>query len=124
MGLGIDDDLNFYAYAGNDLLNPTDPTGECPWCIGTVFGAAAGVVSVGKQVFVDERTLAEALTSRESTGKACAAGLQPPGVTSESVCGAVRVYDVPASCFRQMRESYFRAFSCGAAAAAVTIEMP
>jgi hypothetical protein len=60
------DDLDLYAYTRNDPLNLADPTGECPWCIGTVVGAAAGyVVSVGTQVFVDKKTLAAALARRE-----------------------------------------------------------
>jgi RHS repeat-associated protein len=37
-------DLNLYAYAGNSPLSATDPTGNCPACIGGVVGFAAGAI--------------------------------------------------------------------------------
>jgi ribosomal protein S11 len=33
-----------YAYAGNNPLSVTDPTGNCPACIGGVVGFAAGAI--------------------------------------------------------------------------------
>jgi RHS repeat-associated protein len=45
--IGYQDDLNLYAYVGNDAVNLTDPTGECPWCIGAMIG---GGVDLGIQL--------------------------------------------------------------------------
>lgn len=45
--IGYDDDFNLYAYVGNDPLDRTDPTGNCPSCIGALIGVA---VDYGIQV--------------------------------------------------------------------------
>ena len=38
--IGYGDGLNWYAYVGNDPMNGTDSSGECPWClVGAVGGA-------------------------------------------------------------------------------------
>jgi RHS repeat-associated protein len=40
--IGYADDLNLYAYVGNNSVNLTDPSGECPMCIGALSSMALG----------------------------------------------------------------------------------
>lgn len=39
--VGYEPDLNLYAYVRNDPLNQTDPSGNCPWCVGAAIGGGA-----------------------------------------------------------------------------------
>ena len=45
--IGFADDLNLYSYVGNDSVNQTDPTGNCPSCIGALIG---GGIDLGLQL--------------------------------------------------------------------------
>ena len=40
--IGLVGGINAYAYVEGNPVNYTDPTGECPWCIGAAIGGAAG----------------------------------------------------------------------------------
>ncbi|MFZ4604273.1 MAG: RHS repeat-associated core domain-containing protein, partial [Caulobacterales bacterium] len=61
--IGTGDDLNLYAYVGNDPLNETDPTGECPSCIGAGIGAALDYgIQVGTNL-AEGQTLGQAATN-------------------------------------------------------------
>jgi hypothetical protein len=39
--------VNLYAYVNDDPLNNSDPSGQCPWCIGAAIGGVAGGISGG-----------------------------------------------------------------------------
>ena len=39
-----------YAYAGNDPINQTDPTGQCPWCVIAGGAILGGGIDLGIQV--------------------------------------------------------------------------
>ena len=45
--IGQADDLNLYGYVGNDPVNQTDPTGNCPSCVGALIG---GGIDLGLQL--------------------------------------------------------------------------
>ena len=54
--IGTDEDPNVYAYTYNDAANNTDPSGECPWCIGALVGAGLELVAQSVEIAVGART--------------------------------------------------------------------
>jgi len=57
--IGTKDDPNLYLYVGNDPVNLTDPTGECPPIVcGAILGGGAGAgIEIAAQVFLEGRSL-------------------------------------------------------------------
>lgn len=51
--IGSKDDMDLYAYVGNDPLNKTDPTGLCPVCVLAWIYANAEILTVGTVVGVE-----------------------------------------------------------------------
>jgi len=51
-GVGYSAGMNMYAYVGNDPVDRTDPTGNCPACVPILVGAAIGAtVDFGYQAY-------------------------------------------------------------------------
>jgi RHS repeat-associated protein len=86
--IGYQSDVDLYLYVGDDPLDKTDPSGNCPIC--ALGGAAAGyVVAVGFQLH-DGNSWGSALTSKESAGAALAGAIVggATGSAAESAMGA------------------------------------
>jgi len=47
--IGYSGGPHLYAYADNESLNQTDPTGNCPACVGAIVGAGVGLVFPSRQ---------------------------------------------------------------------------
>ena len=54
--IGYDDDYNLYAYVGNDPFDRTDPSGNCPSCIGALVGAGLEFVVQAVEITAGARS--------------------------------------------------------------------
>ena len=94
--IGSKDNLDLYAYTADDPVDKTDPTGECPECVGLIVGAiVGGGVEVLKETVVDHRDLHHldgGAIAREAIigGVAGATGVGA-GMLVEKVAGTVAV---------------------------------
>jgi RHS repeat-associated protein len=91
--VGYDADLNLYTYVGNDPANRTDPSGNCPWCVGALVG---GGLELGLQLATPQGRAAYAAAARaiargDYAGAVRAAGTSVAKVALSAAAGAAGV---------------------------------
>jgi len=91
--IGTKDDLNLYTYTGNDPLDRTDPSGNCPSCLGALVG---GGLELGIQLLSPEGRAAysaaiSALGRGDVAGAVKAAGAEVTKVALSAAAGALGV---------------------------------
>ncbi|WP_218184880.1 hypothetical protein, partial [Nitrosovibrio sp. Nv17] len=80
--VGYESDLNLYAYVGNNPINRTDPSGNCPWCIAAVVGAlAGGGIDLGAQLISNGGNLSQVDWDSVGISTVAGAGLSLLGPT-------------------------------------------
>jgi RHS repeat-associated protein len=91
--VGYAADLNLYTYVGNDPTNRTDPTGQCPWCLGAAIG---GGLELGLQLMTPQgraayAAAASAIARGDYAGAVKAAGANVAKVALSAAAGAAGV---------------------------------
>jgi RHS repeat-associated protein len=81
-GSALDPYVSAYAYAGNNPVRFTDPSGRCPWCIGALAGAGIGALGG----FIGYTASAIVTGSSWDPGQALVATATSAG--AGAVCGA------------------------------------
>ncbi|WP_287399872.1 RHS repeat-associated core domain-containing protein [Nitrosomonas sp. H1_AOB3] len=80
--IGTADDLNLYAYVGNNPINFNDPSGLCPWCVAAGVGAiVGGGIDFGVQLYENGGHLSEVNWVEVGISALAGAGLSALGPT-------------------------------------------
>jgi RHS repeat-associated protein len=80
--IGVADNINLYAYTGNDPVNATDPSGRCPNCVAATAGAIGGAaVDLGIQLYSNGGSISKVDWNSVGTSAAVGAGVSAFGPT-------------------------------------------
>lgn len=91
--------FNRYAYTFNDPVNLTDPTGECPMCLGALISAGLEAAIIGVEVAAGKEVSAKEIAVR--LGSSAVAGAAGVGILTKvksvgKIAGSLQKVTAPA----------------------------